>query len=213
MEPGMTDPGSIFLALLLGFVCGSLPTGYLAGRIRGIDIRQHGSRNIGFTNVYRTIGPAWAVPVLLLDIFKGILPVLLAARFGLLSPVAGLGAILGHTFTPWLRFRGGKGVATTIGAFAVVSPLAGLAGLGCYALVLLTTGYISVSSMIFAAALAPLSSVFYPGDLPRLVFAAGIGVLIILRHTANIGRLVRGEEPRFGLWLKLFRRNRNQDRR
>ncbi|MFO7638783.1 MAG: glycerol-3-phosphate 1-O-acyltransferase PlsY [bacterium] len=199
------------IALLLGFIAGSLPTGYLAGRARGIDIRDHGSRNIGFTNVYRVIGPAWAVPVLVIDVLKGVLPVYLAARFGLVPPMAGLGAIIGHVFTPWLRFRGGKGVATTIGVFAAVSPLVGLAGIGCYALVLLTTGYISVSSIVFAAALAPLTTVLYPGDLPRLVLGGAVGILVILRHASNIGRLMRGEEPRFGLWLKLFRRKKGGD--
>ena len=209
----MSGPYSITMALAIGLIAGSLPTGYLVGRIRGIDIRDHGSRNIGFTNVYRVMGPRWAAPVLVIDVLKGILPVVLAGRLGLPFPISGLGAILGHVFTPWLRFRGGKGVATTIGVFMAVSPLAGLAGLGVYALVLLTTGFISVSSMVFAAALAPLTIALYPTDLGRLVLAAGIGVLVILRHAANIGRLIRGEEPRFGLWLRLFRRTGKGNRR
>jgi len=200
------------VSLLLGFAAGSLPAGYLAGRIRGIDIRRHGSGNIGFTNVYRTVGPGWAVPVLVVDVLKGLLAVWLAARWGLVPALAGLGAILGHVFTPWLRFRGGKGVATTIGVLIAVSPLAGLAGIGVYLVILLTTGYISVASLLFAAAISPLSIGFYPGDTARLVLAAVTGVLIILRHTGNIGRLMRNEEPRFGLWLKLLRRDRGGKR-
>ena len=99
-------------SLLAGAAFGSVPFGHIAGRLNGIDIRRHGSGNIGFTNVQRTIGWAWAVPVLLLDVTKGLVPTAIARSFGLVPPLVGIGAILGHVFCPWLGFKGGKGVAT-----------------------------------------------------------------------------------------------------
>ncbi|MFO7676043.1 MAG: glycerol-3-phosphate 1-O-acyltransferase PlsY [bacterium] len=195
-------------AAAIGLLAGSFPTGYFAGRIKGLDIRRLGSRNIGFTNVYRTVGAAWAVPVLIIDVLKGLLPVLLARQFGLVPAAAGLGAVVGHVFTPWLGFRGGKGVATTIGVLAALSPRVALAGLSGYTLALVTTGFISVGSLLFAAIIAPLTAMLYRGDVVRLVAGALMGVIIIVRHAANLNRLMRGVEPRFGLWLRLFRRTR-----
>jgi glycerol-3-phosphate acyltransferase PlsY len=200
------DVVQILLSLVLGYACGSIPSGYLAGRARGIDIRQHGSGNIGFTNVYRTLGPAWAAPVLIIDVAKGMIPTALAAGIGLVPALVGLGSILGHVFTPWLRFQGGKGVATTIGVTAFLCFRSLAAGLGLYALALLATGYISIASILFGLALAPMTILFYPGDPTRLVYAAAVGLLILVRHTTNIRRLVHGNEPRFKPWLKLFRR-------
>lgn len=205
MPPGF---GLFLLSLLLGFACGSVPFGWLAGRLKGTDIRKHGSGNIGFTNVYRTLGPGWAVPVFLLDAGKGVLPVLLAGPLGLDPRLCGAGAVIGHVFTPWLGFRGGKGVATTIGVCAILCTRSLLAGLGIYALVLLTTGYISVASLVFAGSLPALTAVFYPRDLSLLAFAAAVALLIVIRHPANIRRLIAGTEPRFGLWERLFRRKR-----
>ena len=199
---------SIPLSLAFGYICGSVPFGYLAGRINRLDIRRHGSGNIGFTNVLRVINAGWAIPVLLLDVGKGLLPAAIAAPLGLIPALAGTGAILGHVFTPWLGFKGGKGVATTIGVAALLCLRSLLPGLGIYALVLLTTGFISVSSLAFGVALIPLTALIYRGDPALLAFTAVVGVLIVIRHRANISRLVAGTEPRLGLWLRLFRRNR-----
>ena len=193
---------------MAGILSGSIPFGYLAGRMKRIDIRDYGSGNIGFTNVYRTLGPGWAVPVLILDVAKGLVPVALAGSPGLVPEFVGAGAVLGHVFTPWLGFRGGKGVATTIGVCAFLCLRSLGAGLGVYALVLLTTGFISVSSLLFAVSLPALTSVLYRGDTPLLVFTSVVGVVIVVRHAANIRRLLQGTEPRFGLWLRLFRRKR-----
>ncbi len=200
------DVVQTILSLALGFACGSIPFGYLAGRTRGIDIRQHGSGNIGFTNVYRTLGPTWAAPVLVMDVAKGMVPTAMATGLGLVPALVGLGSILGHVFTPWLRFRGGKGVATTIGVTAFLCFHSLAAGLGLYALALLATGFISVASILFGLALAPMTILFYPGDPTRLAYAAVVGLLILVRHATNIKRLVQGNEPRFKPWLKLFRR-------
>ncbi len=194
------------LSLLVGAAFGSVPFGYIAGRLNRIDIRERGSGNIGFTNVQRTIGWAWAVPVLLLDVAKGLVPTAVAHDVGLLPALVGIGAILGHVFCPWLRFNGGKGVATTIGVAAFLCPLSLLAGLGVFVLVLAATGFISVSSLALAGALPLLTRLLYKGNMALLLFSAGVAVVIFVRHVANIRRLAAGTEPHLGLWLRLFRR-------
>lgn len=199
-------PSSIALSLLFGFACGSIPFGYIAGQLRATDVRVHGSGNIGFTNVLRTLGWAWALPVLILDAAKGLIPALLAGRIGLVPPLVGFAAVAGHVFTPWLGFRGGKGVATAIGVTAILCPRALLAGLAVYLIALIGSGFISLSSLAFALLLPFLVLLLYPGQLPLFVFCLGLSVIIIIRHRANIERLSRGAEPRLGLWLRLFRR-------
>jgi acyl phosphate:glycerol-3-phosphate acyltransferase len=193
-------------SFIAGAAFGSIPFGYIAGRLKRIDIRRHGSGNIGFTNVQRTMGWAWAVPVLLLDVAKGLVPTAMARDVGLVAPLVGIGAILGHVFCPWLGFKGGKGVATTIGVAAFLCPRSLLAGLGVYLVVLTATGFISVSSLALAAALPVLTALLYRNGFLLFVFAAGIAVIIIVRHISNIRRLAAGTEPRLGLWLKLFRK-------
>lgn len=193
-------------SLLAGAAFGSIPFGYIAGRLRRIDIRRHGSGNIGFTNVQRTIGWAWAVPVLLLDVAKGLVPTAIARGFGLVPPLVGIGAILGHVFCPWLGFKGGKGVATTVGVAAFLCPRSLLAGLGIYLVVLAATGFISVSSLALAATLPVLTALFYRDSIYLLVFAIGVALVITIRHVSNMRRLAAGTEPRLGLWLKLFRK-------
>jgi glycerol-3-phosphate acyltransferase PlsY len=199
-------PSHAVLSVVAGAALGSIPFGYVAGRLNHIDIRTKGSGNIGFTNVQRTLGWVWAVPVLVLDIAKGMVPVALAGRLGLVPPLVGLGAVLGHVFTPWLRFNGGKGVATTIGVAALLCPRSLLAGLGLYLAVLLATGFISVSSLVLAASLPGLTAAFYPHDRALLLFTIGVGAVIVVRHHANLRRLADGTEPRLGLWLRLFRK-------
>ena len=193
-------------SLLAGAVFGSIPFGFLAGKLRSIDIRQHGSGNIGFTNVQRTIGWAWAVPVLLLDTAKGLVPTALSEGVGLVPPLVGIGAILGHVFCPWLGFNGGKGVATTIGVAAFLCPRSLFAALGVFALVLMSTGFISASSLAMAVALPSLTALLYRGNTDLLMFAVGVALVIAVRHIANIRRLAAGAEPHLGLWLKLFKR-------
>ncbi len=194
------------ISFLTGFIPGSIPFGYLAGVINRIDIRQRGSGNIGFTNVARTLGLTWAIPVFILDIAKGMIPVAFARTIGLTPALVGLGAIAGHIFTPWLRFRGGKGVATTIGVTALLCPKSLLVAIAIYVIVLLITGFVSLSSIIFALILPVLTRIFYPDHLSLLVFTIGTGIIIIARHIDNIRRLLNKTEPRFGLWLKLFRK-------
>ena len=191
---------------LVGFACGSIPFGFVAGRLRGLDIRRHGSGNIGFTNVQRTIGWPWAIPVLLLDIVKGLIPTALAGSLGLLPPLVGIGAVLGHVFCPWLGFNGGKGVATALGVAAFVCPRSFFAAFGAFLLVLAVTGFISASSLTMAVILPLVTAVLYRNNPGLLTFAVGITLVIAIRHAANIRRLTAGTEPRLGLWLKLFRK-------
>jgi glycerol-3-phosphate acyltransferase PlsY len=197
---------AVILSLIAGAVFGSIPFGYIVGRLGGIDVRQHGSGNIGFTNVQRTMGWTWAAPVLLLDVAKGLVPTAFARGLGLIPALVGIGAILGHVFCPWLGFKGGKGVATTIGVAAFLCPRSLLAGLGIYLVVLAATGFISASSLAFALALPVLTAVVYRNSVLLLVFAVGVALVIIVRHVSNIRRLAAGTEPRLGLWLRLFKR-------
>jgi glycerol-3-phosphate acyltransferase PlsY len=198
--------GNALLSLFFGFLSGSIPFGFLTGKITGIDIRTKGSGNIGFTNVLRTLGIGWAIPVLLLDIAKGLLPTMFAREIGLTPTLVGFGAITGHTFTPWLGFDGGKGVATTIGVAAFLCPRSLFIALGIYLLILLIFGYVSLSSIVFALLFPVVTQLSYPENLPLLLFAIGTGLIIVIRHIPNIRRLVNGTEPRFGLWLRLFRK-------
>lgn len=198
---------SLVASLGFGLAAGSIPFGHLAGMAKGLDIRRLGSGNIGSTNVLRTMGTRWAIPVLVLDILKGVGPVLLAARAGLAPSLVAVGAVLGHVFTPWLAFRGGKGVATAIGVAAVISPRSAAAALACFVVVLLVTGLVSASSLAFALTLPPFTAVLYRGTAELLVFSLVLAAIIVTRHCANIGRLIARTEPRLSLWLKLFHNN------
>ncbi|MGQ9708343.1 MAG: glycerol-3-phosphate 1-O-acyltransferase PlsY [bacterium] len=194
------------MSLLTGLLFGSIPFGYLAGIINRINIRKTGSGNIGFSNVQRVLGLGWAIPVLILDIAKGVLPVILAPGLSLVPAMAGLGAVLGHIFSPWLGFKGGKGVATTIGVAVFLCPRSLLVAIAVFLLILLVAGYVSVSSLSLALILPALTPVFYPANPRVFVFTVIVSALIIIRHIPNIKRLLKRNEPRFGLWLKLFRK-------
>jgi acyl phosphate:glycerol-3-phosphate acyltransferase len=194
------------LALLACYLLGSIPTGYLYGRARGIDIRRQGSGNLGATNVVRVLGWGPGVLVLLIDIAKGFLAVWVLARFSpfagsdLMRVGCGLAAVLGHTFTVWLRFQGGKGVATSCGVFLALAPLATSVVLLAFVAVVAATRYVSLGS-ILAAALLPLL-VWAVGEGGRsgliLLLAALLAVAVVFLHRSNIQRLLRGTENRLG---------------
>lgn len=206
-------PLAIALCLLGGFVLGSIPFGYWAGRLRGIDIRQHGSGNIGATNVIRVLGKGIGIPVFILDILKGLLPTLIPCWLlhelepgsGWVSATAvasGLAAVLGHMFTPWLRFKGGKGVATAAGVLAGTAPAAMLAGLVVWLALFFTTRFVSLASMAAAvtvpAAMSVLMARQHRWDPVLLAFGILVAVLVIVRHRSNIRRLLAGTENRAG---------------
>jgi acyl phosphate:glycerol-3-phosphate acyltransferase len=192
------------LWLLASYFIGAIPTSYLAGRLfRGIDLREHGSKNLGATNVYRTLGWRYAVPVGLFDMAKGAVPVLLLAPrvsdSQLFALGCGLAAILGHVFSVFVRFRGGKGVATAAGVMLGLTPLAiGIAALAWLGVVGLT-GYVSLGS-IAGAAVFPVAVYFLERpDRPEILWLdALVAVAIIWLHRANIRRLLNGTESRFG---------------
>jgi acyl phosphate:glycerol-3-phosphate acyltransferase len=190
--------------LIASYLLGAVPTSYLAGRLfRGIDLREHGSRNLGATNLYRVLGWRYAVPVGLLDAAKGLVPVLVFAprvsSSDLVALICGLAAVVGHVFSVFVGFKGGKGVATAAGVMLGLTPAAlGVAVLVWAALVYLT-GYVSVGS-IAAAAIFPLAVyVLEPPDQPAMLWLdIAVAAAIVWLHRANIQRLLKGTENRFG---------------
>jgi glycerol-3-phosphate acyltransferase PlsY len=200
------DLVSAGLAALGAYLVGGIPFGLLLGRaLRGVDIRQLGSRNLGATNAFRVLGPRIGVAVFALDALKGLLPVLAARR---LAPggdaetaalAAGVAAILGHVFPVYLGFRGGKGVATSAGVLAALAPLATAVAFGVWVATVAATRYVSLGS-ILAAITLPATILAREGRAaPRGVTGAALAaaVLVIVRHRANLGRLLAGTEPRF----------------
>lgn len=166
--------------------------------LRGIDIRSVGSGNVGATNVFRSVGRTAGVATLLLDMAKGFIPVWVAAQgsgASLAPLLTGLAAVAGHTFSPWVGFRGGKGVATSAGVFLALLPGPMVAALLVFAFVLAATRRVSVGSMTGAVVL-PLAAWVGGAPLPRLVLAMILGAVVILRHIPNLRRLWRGEEPK-----------------
>jgi glycerol-3-phosphate acyltransferase PlsY len=184
------------LFVLAAFALGSIPTGMIVAHARGVDLRKVGSGNIGATNVGRALGKKWAIFVLLADAFKGYLPVALAPRWVPPLGVAAVAvaAVCGHMFSVFLKGRGGKGVATSLGAALALSPLAALSCAALYALLYAAFRISSVGSLSAVAAF-PLA-LWLTGDRERAHYlvAGTIAVLVIARHKENIRRLVRGEE-------------------
>lgn len=197
---------TLVLLLLVSYFLGSIPFGLLFARLFGSgNVRQSGSGNIGAANVTRVAGPFPGILTLVFDAAKGALAVWLAAHFAGNSAKAmmlgGLAALLGHCFPVWLRFKGGKGVATGLGVFAALCPLAALAATLLFVLVLLFWRFVSLASIAAAAAM-PLLVYFLwaPHHAPPLVVSFGTlfaAALIIYKHDANLQRLVEGTEPRF----------------
>ncbi|MDH3226280.1 MAG: glycerol-3-phosphate 1-O-acyltransferase PlsY [Thermoleophilia bacterium] len=183
------------LALIIGYLIGSIPTGYLAGRIRGIDIRAIGSGSMGATNVFRAMGAKVGAAVLAVDVLKGLAAVLAGgaiagSTWGIL---AGALAMVGHAFPVWLRFKGGKGVATGLGVVFGIVPLAAALVIPVWVAIVYTTRLVSVAS-ICAALTLPAVAYTLGADTPETVFTVVAGIGVIALHHKNIGRLARGEE-------------------
>ncbi len=192
----MTDPMTA-LAILIAYVLGSIPTGYWLGRtIRKIDIREHGSRNIGATNTLRVLGKGLGAIALIGDIAKGAVSVLLVARLSTWehAPLAcGLTAILGHTFSLFLKFRGGKGVATSAGTFLGLAPIPTQIAIITFAITLAATRMVSLGSILAAAALA-IALWLLPNSLPIQIIGTLVALIVIIRHRDNIKRILAGNE-------------------
>jgi glycerol-3-phosphate acyltransferase PlsY len=188
------------IAVALGYLVGSVPFAFLLTRRPGIDLRRLGSGNVGAANVLRTSGVGPGVAVMLLDAVKGMVAVVVAERLtaGPATPMAaGLASIIGHTYPMWLRFRGGKGVATEAGVFAMLVPAALAIAGTVFVLAVWVTRYISVGSMAGAITLAIATAA---SDVPRVVSAGAIvsALIIVHRHRTNLARLVAGTERRVG---------------
>jgi glycerol-3-phosphate acyltransferase PlsY len=187
------------LLILLAYLCGSFPTGVLLARAQGVDLRKVGSGNVGATNVGRALGRKWGVVVLIVDAAKGFLPVWLAKVLGL-SPwvlaAVGLAALLGHAFSVFMRFSGGKSVATSLGAALAMSPLAALGCFAVYVLLVVVLRISSVGSMVGVLVFPLLVWLVGPRLPAYYAFGIAAALLVILRHTENIKRLFRGEELR-----------------
>ena len=200
-------------AVLLGsYLLGSIPCGYLAGRLGGIDIRKTGSGNVGATNVVRVLGKRYGYPVFALDVLKGFGAVKMsmlmapgrppewnsAEIFGIL---AAMSSVLGHLYPPWLKFDGGKGVATSAGALLALTPVATLVGVTMWIIVFLLTRYVSLASIIAAVILPVVILVFSSQDQnigkPLVFSSVCVAAVVIWRHRSNLSRLIRGTEPRF----------------
>lgn len=192
--------------LIFAFLCGSIPVGYLVvKKTKGIDVRKYGSGNIGSTNVRRIAGRKAAVVTQIGDILKGAIPVTVALILGRVYSLpidddtfacsAALAAVLGHDFTPFLRFQGGKGVNTSLGAFIVIAPFATLIAAAIYLIVRISTRIVSLGS-ISAAVVLPIGALGF-GMSPAIVICSAIaGLLLIIRHKSNIARLLKGEEAK-----------------
>jgi glycerol-3-phosphate acyltransferase PlsY len=188
-------------AIAVGFLCGSVPFGVLFARLRGVDLQKVGSGNIGATNAARALGKKIGVLVLLCDAGKAIAPILIA-RYVLHPPsprwvevAIGLGAVAGHMFPPWLRFHGGKGVATAFGVFLTIAPIPAAIAAAVWVTLYTVTRTSSVGSLT-AVGVVPLAAWLLGGDTPVVALAICLAPLIVYRHKDNIRRLLRREESK-----------------
>jgi glycerol-3-phosphate acyltransferase PlsY len=203
----------VFAAVaLVSYLLGSVPAGYIAGHIAGIDIRLAGSGNIGATNVTRVLGKRYGYPVFMVDFLKGLMAVSLSiliekraqpisAPTELFGIVAAISSVIGHAFPVWLSFKGGKGVATSMGALFGLMPFMALIGIAVWVITFEVTRYVSVASMTAALAVPISILILMPlkqtGGAVLLYFSVCLAALVIFRHRSNLSRLVRGTEPRF----------------
>jgi glycerol-3-phosphate acyltransferase PlsY len=206
------DTGAYIVVLVISYFLGSVPTGFLAGKARGIDVRTLGSGNIGATNVFRVLGRTAGTMVLVADALKGFIaaqwaPSLAVYLFPGAAPhreylalAAGAAAILGHNYTCWLHFKGGKGIATSGGVVLAWATYACLTALAVWGVVFALTKYVSLAS-IAAALVLPVAVWFWKGSLTMTVVMAALSALAIYKHKANIQRLLQGTESR--AWGKL----------
>lgn len=190
------------IAAVIAYFLGSIPTGYLAAKAKGVDIRAVGSGNIGATNVFRILGKTAGIAVLIIDIAKGFGAVCFGRSLSgpdleLQAMVAGLFAILGHNYTCWLKFKGGKGIATSAGVLLALTPAGGGIAIAVFILVFAISKYVSLGSISAAAAL-PFAAWATGGSLRLIILTAFVGAMAIYKHRPNIQRLLAGTENKIG---------------
>lgn len=204
--------GTLAAVLIGSYLLGSIPFGYLAGRIVGIDIRTAGSGNVGATNVVRVLGKKYGYPVFALDVLKGFGAVMMSKLIApgqpsewnspeILGILAAMSSVFGHLYPPWLKFKGGKGVATSAGALLALTPAATLIGVAIWIIVFGLTRYVSLASIV-AAVILPIvilgiKSHDQNNAKPLVYASACVAAVVIWRHRSNLSRLMRGTEPRF----------------
>ncbi len=189
--------------LPFAYLLGAIPTSYLVARaFAGVDLREYGSKNLGATNLYRLLGWGAAIPVALFDVAKGAGPVLLYGAVGRgpawWALVVGSAAVIGHVFSPFVRFKGGKGIAAAAGVFLAYVPGAIGADAVVWIALVATTGYVSVGSVSAAIAFPVLVAVLYPGRPEALWAALAVAAFVVFNHRSNLRRLAAGTEARFG---------------
>jgi acyl phosphate:glycerol-3-phosphate acyltransferase len=197
------------IVAVAAYLLGSIPTGFLVAKAKGIDIRSVGSGNIGATNAMRVLGKPAGIFVLLLDAAKGFLAIILASLIAkrffynepeteILRVIAGIFAVLGHNYTCWLKFKGGKGIATTAGVYLALVPGALAIALAVFILTIIVTRYVSVGSIVAGIALPTAVWVLQPHNLFLGIVTTALGALAIYKHKSNIQRLMAGTESRLG---------------
>lgn len=193
----------IILYLIIAYVIGSFPTSYILTKlIKGIDIREHGSKNPGATNVFRVVGPIPGISVFLIDALKGFIPVFISLKYipnlNILVPIGiGLLVIIGHMWTVFLKFKGGKGVATGAGVFFALLPFPTAIAFASFWIIVLITRYVSISSMS-AAVILTASAIILKSQKELIIFATLIALIVIVKHKSNIKNLIAGKEYKFG---------------
>jgi glycerol-3-phosphate acyltransferase PlsY len=202
--------GIFLILLLMSYLLGSIPFGYIVSKIKGVDITKVGSKNIGMANVFRNVGPVYGVIVLFLDAFKGFLPTFMAINYKLLDHqvlMIGLVSIIGHSFSIFLRFKGGKGVATSFGVFLAISPIISVMGLIIWIISVLITRYSSLGSILAAFVVFVISSSYlifnfnfnifmseYKGSKIFLISLIIVSFIILAKHRDNFIRIIQGKE-------------------
>ena len=193
------------------YFVGAIPFGFLIGKMRGVDVRTVGSKNIGATNVFRTVGKKWGLLAFFCDVMKGFLPTLAARHFAAepswLPLAVGIATVVGHMLTPYMKFKGGKGVATAFGALIALIPATVGIAFAIFAVTFACSNYISLGSCVAATSLAVMIWIPFldhagSKDLPLCILVTLIAAFIVWKHRSNIGRLVRGEENKIYLFKK-----------
>jgi glycerol-3-phosphate acyltransferase PlsY len=210
-------PLHLAIAAMIAYAIGATPFGYVIARARGVDIRQHGSGNIGATNVLRVLGKRFGIPVFILDVLKGLVPVIVCRLYcdshipadaanredllAIANVVIGISTILGHNYTFWLGFKGGKGIATSAGAMLGIMPVVLIVAMATWLILFFSTRYVAVASIaasiIIPFAVLALGWIHPPLNMPNLVLGILMGFFGVWRHRSNIRRLRDGTEARF----------------